>query len=140
MDPVTTMKDPGPYATWRGEEYALLRIRGRDVLLARTPTSPGPEWERQEPAWLLPVGPEDVEEIVRYTYPGEYRVIPVDVGPSSRGRYQLWIQRKDLPRNAGIGEYYDQWLVIHLVDADDPDLTFHEVRRPTTYDWRPPEN
>ena len=117
----------GLFVVWRGVEYRLLVAEdGTSRLLAGRVPRPGPEWQG-DGWWFLPVTEGDVEQVVRITFKGVYKGVPVEANAVDES--SVLLTTSHVRDGVRVGMQQKEMLVAELiVPRDDPGLSVREER------------
>jgi hypothetical protein len=122
----------GQVAVCDGVEYRLGYRGGSWTLLA---TKPLPGFTKvRSGEFFRKIAEDEVMECFRISHRGTYRGIDVSISGSNRGRVMA-VTKDVRARDDGFEPFErDEWM--KLIDRQDGDLRFHEVRTPMPMPWR----
>lgn len=123
----------GDYAVVDGGEWFLERFADRWVVIRPAVGAVPPGWSRRSEHTDERVVDDEAQRhgIIRVTYDGTYRGVPVTMSPSFSGRMTVYSSDVDAAHKAGM-RVLDRDTMVADVEADDPELNVrvHRTRLP----------
>ncbi|WP_404443638.1 hypothetical protein LG315_10125 [Microbacterium marinum] len=123
----------GDYAVVGGEEWFLERSAGRWVVVRPAVGAVPSGWTRRNEYTDERVVDDSEKQhgIIRLSYDGTYRGVPVTMTPSFSGRMTVYSVDFDAARKAGM-RVLERDTMVADVEADDPelDVRVHRTRLP----------